>query len=61
MALNRVAIKPKLLRWACERARLDRAEMEHKFPHLAAWEEGTAQPTLKQVESFAKATFTPVG
>lgn len=59
--MNRVAIKPELLRWACERAGFDRADLEHKFPHLAAWEEGTAQPTLKQVEAFAKATYTPVG
>jgi Zn-dependent peptidase ImmA (M78 family) len=59
--MNRVAIKPELLRWAGERSRLDRADLEHKFPHLAAWEGGTAQPTLKQVEAFARATHTPVG
>ena len=59
--MNRVAIQPKLLRWACDRAGLDRADLEHKFPHLAAWEEGTAQPTLKQLEAFARATYTPVG
>ena len=59
--MNRVAIKPKLLRWACERAGFDRADLEHKFPHLTAWEEGTTQPTLKQVEAYAKATYTPVG
>ncbi|MCU0784246.1 MAG: DNA-binding protein, partial [Verrucomicrobia bacterium] len=59
--MNRVAIKPQLLRWACERAGYDRADLEHKFPHLAAWEAETAQPTLKQVEAFAKATYTPVG
>lgn len=59
--MNRVAIKPELLRWACERSGFERADLEHKFPHLAEWEEGTAQPTLKQVEAFAKATYTPVG
>lgn len=59
--MNRVAIQPKLLRWACERAGFARADLESKFPHLAAWEEGTTQPTLKQVEAFAKATHTPVG
>ena len=59
--MNRVAIQPKLLRWACDRAGLDRADLEHKFPHLAAWENRTAQPTLKQLEAFAKATHTPVG
>jgi Zn-dependent peptidase ImmA (M78 family) len=59
--MDRVTIKPQLLRWAYERAGFDRADLEHKFPHLAAWEEGTAQPTLNQVEAFAKATYTPVG
>ena len=59
--MNRVAIQPKVLRWACERAGFDRADLEHKFPHLAAWEDGDIQPTLKQLEAFAKATYTPVG
>ena len=59
--MNRVAIKPELLRWACERAGFDRADLEHKFPHLAEWETEATQPTLKQVEAFAKATYTPVG
>jgi Zn-dependent peptidase ImmA (M78 family)/transcriptional regulator with XRE-family HTH domain len=59
--MNRIAIKPKLLRWACERAGFVLADLAHKFPQLAAWENGTAQPTLKQVEAFAKATYTPVG
>ncbi|MFA6544935.1 MAG: ImmA/IrrE family metallo-endopeptidase [Limisphaerales bacterium] len=59
--MNRVTIQPKLLRWAYERAGFDHADLEHKFPQLSAWESGTAQPTLKQVEAFAKATYTPVG
>lgn len=59
--MNRVVIQPKLLRWACERAGFELADLEPKFPHLAAWEAGTALPTLKQVEAFAKATHTPVG
>jgi Zn-dependent peptidase ImmA (M78 family) len=59
--MNRVAIQPKLLRWAYERAGFDRIDLEHKFPHLAAWEDRVTQPTLKQLEAFAKATYTPVG
>jgi Zn-dependent peptidase ImmA (M78 family) len=59
--MNRVAIQPKLLRWACEPAGFDLADLAHKFPRLAAWESREAQPTLKQVEAFAKATCTPVG
>ena len=59
--MNRVAVQPKLLRWACERAGFDRTDLEDKFPHLTSWESGTAQPTLKQLEAFAKATYTPIG
>ncbi len=59
--MTRVAIKPQLLRWACERAGFDVADLEHKFPHLSDWVSGAAQPTLKQLEAFAQATYTPVG
>jgi Zn-dependent peptidase ImmA (M78 family) len=57
----RVDIKSELLSWARERAGLETADLIHRFPKLAAWEEGSALPTLKQVEDFAKATHTPVG
>jgi len=32
-----------------------------KFPALDAWEVGDKQPTLKQLERVARATYTPVG
>jgi Zn-dependent peptidase ImmA (M78 family) len=57
----RVALKPELLRWARERADLDIANLSHRFPRLAAWEDGRAQPTFKQIESYARATRTPIG
>ena len=57
----RVAVKPEMLRWACERAGFDAEEMVGRIPQLPAWERGEAQPTLKQIEGFAKATHTPVG
>jgi Zn-dependent peptidase ImmA (M78 family) len=57
----RVDIKPELLTWARERARLEVDDLSQRFPKLAAWEDGAARPTLKQVEDFAKATHTPVG
>jgi Zn-dependent peptidase ImmA (M78 family) len=59
--IMRVEIKPELLRWATERAGLSYAALSRRFPHLPEWDKGTAQPTLKQVEQFAKATYTPVG
>jgi hypothetical protein len=57
----RVDIKPELLSWARERAGLETADLTHRFPKLVDWEGGTARPTLKQLEDFAKATHTPVG
>ena len=59
--MMRVELKPELLRWARERAGFDLDALADRFPQLAAWERGEVQPTLKQVECFAKATHTPVG
>ncbi len=57
----RVEVKPQLLRWARERAGIDAGELAGRFPRLGAWERGEAQPTLKQIERFAKATHAPIG
>lgn len=59
--MNRVAIQPRMLEWACERAGYAIADLEHRFPRLPQRERGEALPTLKQVEAFAKATYTRVG
>ena len=57
----RVEIKPEMLRWAVERSGRDADKLYERFPKLDAWESGDAQPTFKQVEDFAKATYTPFG
>ena len=59
--MNRAPIKPALMRWARARAGYGISDLTSKFPRLQAWENGTAQPTLRQVENFARATHTPVG
>jgi len=59
--MNRVPVRPEMLRWACERAGYDPRELAHRIPQFPAWERGEKQPTLKQLEGFAKATHTPVG
>lgn len=59
--MNRVTVKPEILRWACERAGHTAASLRGRFPKLELWESREASPTLKQLESFAKATHTPVG
>lgn len=57
----RVDVRPALLRWARERARLDHDELIHRFPKLDAWEDERERPTFKQLEEFAKATHAPFG
>lgn len=59
--MTRVAVRGELLRWARERSRVSVDALENKFPHLAEWESGEKKPTLKQLETYAKATRTPVG
>ena len=59
--MNRVAVEPALLYWARERAGRSVADLQKRFPKLDAWERGAVQPTLKQLEAFAQATYTPVG
>ena len=59
--MTRVEVKPALLRWARERAGLSVDALAARFPKAGAWERGEARPTLKQLERFAKATFTPIG
>lgn len=57
----RVEVKPELLRWARRRSRKDPGALYERFPRLAEWESGEAQPTLRQLEEFARYTHTPVG
>ena len=57
----RVEVKPELMRWARERAGLDVGILIERFPQFKAWERGEIRPTLKQIERFAKATYTPIG
>lgn len=59
--MDRVTINPKMVRWAYERVGFDLDRLAHRFPKAAEWERGTEKPTLKQLESFAKAMHTPIG
>ena len=61
MTTVRVDIAPNLLRWAVKRARWDEETVRKRAPTLDAWIDGTARPTLKQVEKFAAATHAPFG
>jgi len=57
----RVPIEPDLFDWALDRARKPLAEMDRRFPQLQRWIRGETQPTLRQAEAFAQATYTPLG
>lgn len=59
--MTRVAINPTMLRWARDRARLDVLALTARFPRLEDWEDGNVQPTLKQLEHYARATHAPIG
>ena len=59
--MSRMAIRPELLRWACERAGYGMDDLAGRMPGLPAWERGEKQPTAKQLEAFAKATHVPLG
>ena len=57
----RVPVKPELLRWARHRAGLGRSEFPARFKKLPEWETGRLQPTLRQLEDFARKVHVPVG
>jgi Zn-dependent peptidase ImmA (M78 family) len=61
MPRTRADVRPALLRWARERARLDPAVLAKRFPRLEEWEAGTSKPTFRQLEAFADATAAPFG
>lgn len=59
--MKRVPVSPGMLTWARNRAGLEPHDLATRFPKLSAWEGGEAQPTLKQLEAFARAVHVPIG
>ncbi|MBX9645243.1 MAG: ImmA/IrrE family metallo-endopeptidase [Novosphingobium sp.] len=59
--MTRVKVNPELLVWARERAGLQTVDLEHRFPKINAWESEEANPTIKQLENFARAVHVPFG
>jgi len=57
----RVEVRSAMLRWAIERSGKTMASLAGRFPKIALWEKGEVNPTLKQLESFAKAIHLPIG
>ncbi|WP_284037070.1 ImmA/IrrE family metallo-endopeptidase [Neobacillus sp. 114] len=58
--MTRVNVKPKLINWAYLRSQ-KAEEIKQRFNKLDGWLSGEINPTLKQLEEFAKATATPLG
>lgn len=58
---TRIPVNPELLTWARERAGLDTLALSGRFPKLAEWEAGGLQPTLRQLEDFARTVHVSVG
>ena len=62
-SVHRVEVKPELLRWACNRSGRSVEEIR-KRPNLKkidAWLKNELDPTFRQLEEFARATYTPIG
>lgn len=57
----RVEVKPQLLAWARTRSGIDEPTWTKRFPRYDDWLAGDRVPTLKQLEEFARKTYTPVG
>ena len=56
-----VAASVPVLRWAAQRAHLHDADLSARFPKWLLWLNRDAQPTLKQLEDFARLTHTAFG
>ncbi len=62
--MDRVPIKPELIRWAIKRALFSEEEKEalaKKINKWHEWEAGKSQPTFKQLQAFAHKVHVPLG
>lgn len=60
-AVARVAVNRQVLQWARERSGRTPEDLAGSFPKLAEWERGETLPTLRQLEDYARRTYTPFG
>jgi len=59
--MTRVAVNGGVVRWARERSGASLHDLAKRFPKISEWEAEVTQPTLRQLEDFAKKTHTPLG
>jgi Zn-dependent peptidase ImmA (M78 family) len=56
-----VDVNPEILKWACDRSGKAEDALKKSFPKVSEWLNGEKKITIKQLEKFAKATYTSVG
>lgn len=59
--MTTVAASIPVLQWAAQRARLSDEKLSARFSKWSQWISGEVQPTLKQLEDFARLTHTALG
>ena len=59
--MSTVPVSEDVLLWAIDRSGKTWETLEGTFPKIRKWVDGESQPTLRQLESFAKVTLTPFG
>lgn len=59
--MTTIAASVPVLRWAVQRARLHDDDLATRFRKWPLWLSGEAQPTLKQLEDFARLSHTAIG
>ncbi|MDV6318679.1 ImmA/IrrE family metallo-endopeptidase [Chromohalobacter sp. HP20-39] len=61
MTTDRILANPELLHWSLDRAGLEVLDLTGRFPKLPEWLSQESQPTLRQLEQFARAVHVPIG
>jgi len=59
--MARVPVRPKVLDWALARSGKRLSDLEPKLKKIRQWRSGKEQPTLRQLETIARHTGTPLG
>lgn len=59
--MNSVPASIPVIQWAAQRAGLGDAVLTRHYPKWPLWLTGEAQPTLRQLEDFARRTHTAIG
>ncbi|PPG85350.1 DNA-binding protein [Rathayibacter rathayi] len=57
----RITVSPEVLRWAADRAGWTDLAIHDRFPRFDSWLAADPPPTLKQLQSFARAAHIPFG